>query len=383
MPGMQQTVTIGSGAPGAQQQGQQQAQEPQLVGGLASLAAFLPKPAAAPGTQQQPVPGAQPGQQPGTQQQQAQDPYGEHWKSTWADIEKKIGLDTLPADQKVNVGSIGKLLGGAMKEAAALRKQLAEGGGTNADVTKMTAKLQLLEARAELMDNDAFVGEHAGKVTAFKDAAKSLGVDDETASKALAATSLQGIIDAARGIKDEDIRREFIAEAKVAMKATSDFTKSFKSPLDHLETARAKAAEAGSAGAQKSVQANMAAHEAAFNKLLTDPQASSLLASPAFAGDIQALRDELSANKPVSQEAMHQSLIMGRIAPKLLQMLYNVAAQSQQQSGTITRLMGAQPGAQPYAQQQGSGQQQGGGLLSMPVTAGGPLFQQVGARSQA
>lgn len=266
-----------------------------------------------------------------------------------------------------------------MKDNVELTKKVAElekkGGGID---EKTTQELATLRARAELLDNDAFVETHTTAINGFKGAAQSLGVSESLVTRAMAAGDLKGLLAVAKEITDPDIRAEFIAQAKPALKATADFHAAMKAPVERLESARAALAQKGAARGAQTTEQILAIHGQVAAALVADPATAVFWAHPAGQKIIAEMGDAYKNGTPVTPADTVKLQLLGRASVIKDEMITNMAREIERLTANSNRLAGHQPGAAPAAA--GGAPAAGGGSSLFPLPAaggqqGGGLFK--------
>lgn len=295
-----------------------------------------------------------------------------------ASLYTEAKLAVLPEAERGNISNVRPLLSAAMSKAAAFEKELAalKAGGGAAD-PKVMEKLKVLEARAELMDNSAFIEKHAGAVESFKATAKGLGVKEDLITQGMTVQTLAELLGVAKGITDPDIKAEFITAGKMALKATQEFHTAMKSPLESLEAARTMLAQKGVQRSQQTSEQIVALHAAAAQKLVADPESGWYFSTPHAQAKLAQIQERYTTGQPLPVSDIVSLQIKGESFDEMVRIVKSMGAELQTLRTNNGILTGHQPGASPGAAGAAAAGANPGGLFNVGNTTAGPVFKVV------
>ena len=207
----------------------------------------------------------------------------------------------------------------------ALRSKLAEAERELSEFKPRLEKMTVLEARAELADNDAFMAP-VEKISSLKAEAleigKDAGVDAETIEKAFAATTKLGIVKALGDIEDADVKQLIREVATQALESGNKFRSDWKDPIKALGEWREKARELGEGRSLLNGETAVQLHRRAIEVLKSGDETRGL--KPNWALEhldpavLSKIESQYVGNLPVKASQVVEDRIQAATVPHLL-----------------------------------------------------------------
>lgn len=253
-------------------------------------------------------------------------------------------------------------------------------------------RLSLLEARAELADNDAFTSQYVDKLTGLKKEAlaiaKEAGLDAAVVEKAFSAESKLGAAKAFAEVTDAEAKGLLLELARQSLDVAAKFRSEWKDPIKALETWRGQNAQRGvQQSAQNSEQA-VSLHKAAVQTALQGDAAkgvpanfalAAMLQSPQGAAILAQIEAEYAGNKPIPPGQVFFDRVQAATVPHLVNYTVHLEAQLAEAMQKLAQYGALQPGG--YAS---PGQQAGTAPAGQPPSKlWGQAPQRVGPVIQA
>lgn len=257
-------------------------------------------------------------------------------------------------------------------------------------------KLSTLEARAELLDNDAFNNEFTGKLANLRSeiegTVKEFGLEAELAEKLLGAETVPAAMKLLSGVQDSSAKEFLLGLARQAVTATREFKANWKDPVKALETWRAKNAERGAQATAGNVAQAVAMHKQAIAAAVAGDPATgappnyvlaALMSSPEGQAQLASLEAQYAGNAPIPPGQIFQDRVQAATVPHLLNYTAHLEGEVQKLRAAVAAYKGVQPSGLAPVGPQGGGQQAsrffqmpavGGPVVGTPVGAGAPII---------
>lgn len=251
-------------------------------------------------------------------------------------------------------------------------------------------KMSLLEARAELLDNDAFNNEFTGKLANLRSeiegTVKEFGLEDDLAEKLLGAETVPAAMKLLSGVQDSSAKEFLLGLARQAVTATREFKANWKDPVKALDAWRAKNAERGAQMSAGNAAQAVAMHKQAIAAAVAGDPATgappnyvlaALMSSPEGQAQLAALESQYAGNAPIPPGQIFQDRVQAATVPHLLNYTAHLEGEIQKLRDVVATYKGLQPrGMAPVGPQGGT--QQASRFFPMPAAAGPVITSPVG-----
>jgi len=252
-------------------------------------------------------------------------------------------------------------------------------------------KLTVLEARAELLDNEAFNQEYTGKLASLRSeiegTIKEFGLEADLAEKLLGAETVPAAMKLLSGVQDSSAKEFLLGLARQAVTTTREFKANWKDPVKALDAWRAKNAERGAQASAGNAAQAIALHKSAIAAAIAGDPATgvppnyvlaALMNNPAGLAQLTELEAQYSGNKPIPQGQIFQDRVQAATVPHLLNYTSHLEGEIQKLRAEVAAYKGVQPGRLAPVGPQG-GAQQASRLFPVPAlgpaaSAAGPLI---------
>jgi hypothetical protein len=267
----------------------------------------------------------------------------------------------------------------------ALKEKLAAAEARLTEVSPKIESLSKLEARAELLDNDAFAGTYTDGIKALRtealEIAKEAGVEPEVIDKAFAAESKMGLLKVLKDVEDEDAKSLIGDIAKKGLELTTKFKSEWKDPLRAIEEWREKQAKNGVMRSVANSEEAITRHRAAVAEVAKNNFAVAImLQRPETAAALAEIEQQYATNAPIPKGQMFEDRVNAASVPHLINYAVSLEADLESARAEIAQLRGMQPSgyAQPGQQQiPGAPQVPGAGVgkaWGFPAPVTGPVI---------
>ena len=217
-------------------------------------------------------------------------------------------------------------------------------------------RITTLEARAELLDNDAFGKAYIDQLEALKtearDIAKEAGVDVAVIEKAFAAEGKLAAAKALADVEDDDAKQLLRGLVNDALAISTKFKSEWKDPLKAVAHWRVENAKAGMQRSIANTQQAVALHRKAVQDALAGDPANDvpenvallmMLQTPQGKAEVDAIEASWANNTPATPDQLIADRVRSATVPHLLRYIAFLELENATAKGQVQGLVGMAP----------------------------------------